>query len=137
MTTPAKHTLTHDMANVVITFSDYGDSICVTETYKNGGWSSESMPREKAQGIYAAWRKLGAWKPSEKVRLATPRGESTFDLLNGQPSVRYIDDSFDRGDFLKELTPVGYVVDRLEFMPKDDDYKWNENPVRATFKKAA
>ena len=137
--TPVTHTLTHDMANVVITFNDYGDTVCVTETYKRGAWSSESMTHAKARGIYAAWRKLGAWKPSEKVRLATERGEDTFDLHNGQPSVRYVDDLNDNGGFLKELTPIGYVVDKVEYLPEDGDdyYKSYESPVRVTFKKAA
>ena len=133
MTSPVKHSLTHDMANVVITFNDYGDTVCVTETYKRGAWSSESMPHAKAREVYAAWRKLGAYKPSEKVRLANKGGEDTYTIINGQPTISLVDSWYDENNMVVDHTPVGWAVERVEYLEKDGEYKHYESPKRVYF----
>lgn len=129
-----KHVLNHDFIGATLIFTDYGDgTVSVSESYKNGAWGSSTMPRERAREVYAAWRTLGAYKPSEKVRLANKRGEDTYTYVNGQPTISLVDSWYDEGNQVADLTPVGWAVERVEYLEKNDEYKHYETPKRVHF----
>lgn len=134
MTSPAKHTLTHDFIGATLIFCDYGDgTVGISENYKSGAWGGSTVSREEARKVYAAWRTLGAYKPSEKVRLANKRGEDTYTLINGQPTISLVDSWYDESNMVVDHTPIGWAVERVEYLEKDGEYKHYETPKRVYF----
>jgi hypothetical protein len=130
----SKHVLTHDFIGATLIFTDYGDgTVGISENYKSGSWGGSTVSRDEARKVYAAWRTLGAYKPSEKVRLANKRGEDTYTYVNGQPTITFVDDWYDDGDTVGDLTPVGWAVERVEYLEKDATYKQRETPKRLYF----